>query len=125
MGADPRLIVALDLPTVGEADTLVERLGGQVSFYKVGLELLATGGMALAKRLTGSGLSVFAGHPPGQLHAARGQQLQPDLVEAHLVAQPLDQGLGLADGRHVQGDDQAGVGGHGEASGVVSPRSQG
>ena len=60
MGADPRLIVALDLPTVGEADTLVERLGGQVSFYKVGLELLATGGMALAKRLTGEGLSVFA-----------------------------------------------------------------
>ena len=60
MGADPRLIVALDLPTVGEAEALVERLGGQVSFYKVGLELLATGGMALAKRLTGEGLSVFA-----------------------------------------------------------------
>ena len=60
MGADPRLIVALDLPTVDEAEALVERLGGQVSFYKVGLELLATGGMALAKRLTGEGLSVFA-----------------------------------------------------------------
>ena len=60
MPADPRLIVALDVPTVGEAETLVGRLGDQVSFYKVGLELLATGGMELARRLTGQGLSVFA-----------------------------------------------------------------
>lgn len=60
MPADPRLIVALDLPTIGEAEALVERLGDQVGFYKVGLELLATGGMELAKRLTRSGLSVFA-----------------------------------------------------------------
>ena len=60
MPADPRLIVALDLPTAAEAEALVERLGDHVSFYKVGLELLATEGMALAKRLTASGLSVFA-----------------------------------------------------------------
>ncbi|HEY5409333.1 MAG TPA: orotidine-5'-phosphate decarboxylase [Caulobacteraceae bacterium] len=60
MTADPRLIVALDVQSVGEADALIARLGDQVGVYKVGLELLATQGMALAKRLTGSGLSVFA-----------------------------------------------------------------
>ena len=60
MPADPRLIVALDLPTAAEAETLVDRLGDQVCFYKVGLELLATEGMTLARRLTVSGRSVFA-----------------------------------------------------------------
>ena len=60
MPADPRLIVALDVPTVAEAEALVERLGDSVGFYKIGLELLATGGMALARRLTDQGLSVFA-----------------------------------------------------------------
>jgi orotidine-5'-phosphate decarboxylase len=59
MTADPRLIVALDLPTVGEARALAEGLGEAVSFYKVGLELLATGGMALARELRGQGKQVF------------------------------------------------------------------
>jgi len=60
MPADPRLIVALDVPTVAEAEALVDLLGDSVSFYKIGLELLATGGMELARRLSGSGLGVFA-----------------------------------------------------------------
>lgn len=60
MPADPRLIVALDVPSVAEAEALVERIGDAASFYKVGLELMATGGMELARRLTGQGLSVFA-----------------------------------------------------------------
>ncbi|AAU92623.1 MULTISPECIES: orotidine-5'-phosphate decarboxylase [Methylococcus] len=38
-----RLIMALDLPDVSEAKTLVERLGDAVSFYKVGLELFMSG----------------------------------------------------------------------------------
>ena len=57
--ADPRLIVALDLPTVDEARALAERIGDAVSFYKVGLELFATGGMALARELKGEGKQVF------------------------------------------------------------------
>lgn len=60
MTADPRLIAALDAPTAGEAEALVERLEGAVSVYKIGLELLASDGMALARRLTGQGLKVFA-----------------------------------------------------------------
>ncbi len=60
MTADPRLIVALDVPTVAEAEALVHRLEGAVSFYKIGLELMASGGMGMARALSESGLSVFA-----------------------------------------------------------------
>jgi orotidine-5'-phosphate decarboxylase len=56
---DSRLIVALDLPTRAEAESLVERLGDAVSFYKIGLQLLATGGMAMAADLTKRGRRVF------------------------------------------------------------------
>jgi orotidine-5'-phosphate decarboxylase len=51
--------VALDLPTTVEARVLVTELGDAVSFYKVGLELLATDGMALARELKGAGKQVF------------------------------------------------------------------
>ena len=58
--ADPRLIVPLDVPTVAEARALVEALGETVSFYKVGLELFATGGgMTLAQELKAKGKQVF------------------------------------------------------------------
>jgi orotidine-5'-phosphate decarboxylase len=60
MTADPRLIAALDVPTGREAETMVERLGEAVSFYKIGLELLATEGMTMAGRLTRQGRRVFA-----------------------------------------------------------------
>jgi orotidine-5'-phosphate decarboxylase len=57
---DPRLIVPLDLPSVGEARSMVETLGEAVSFYKVGLELFAGGeGMALARELKAAGKQVF------------------------------------------------------------------
>lgn len=57
--ADPRLIVPLDLPTVAEARAIVDGLGDAVSFYKVGLELFATGGMDYARELKASGKQVF------------------------------------------------------------------
>ena len=57
--ADPRLIVPLDVPTADEARALVAALGDTVSFYKVGLELLATDGMALAHELKTQGKQVF------------------------------------------------------------------
>lgn len=59
MTADPRLIVPLDLPTVEEARDMVERLGDAVSFYKIGLELLASDGMTLARELKASGKQIF------------------------------------------------------------------
>jgi orotidine-5'-phosphate decarboxylase len=57
--ADPRLIVALDLPTIGEARDLVEQIGDAVSFYKIGLQLLAGHGMSLAGELRDQGRQVF------------------------------------------------------------------
>jgi orotidine-5'-phosphate decarboxylase len=60
LSADPRLIVALDLPSRADAEAMVERLGDAVSFYKIGLQLLASGGMAMAKDLKTRGRQVFA-----------------------------------------------------------------
>ena len=54
-----RLIVALDVATVAEAETLVTALGDSVSFYKIGLELAFCGGLALAERLIDRGKKVF------------------------------------------------------------------
>jgi len=59
MPADPRLIAALDVPTVAEAQALTERIGDAVSFYKVGLQLLASDGAAFAKALRREGHGVF------------------------------------------------------------------
>ena len=57
--SDPRLICALDFPTTDEARALTERLGEAVEFYKVGLQLFATDGMALARDLKADGKQVF------------------------------------------------------------------
>ena len=57
--AKDRLIVALDMPTVEEAERLIATLGDAVSFYKVGLELLFAGGLDLARALKGEGKHVF------------------------------------------------------------------
>ena len=57
--ADPRLIVALDVPTTGQAGSIVEAVGDAVSFYKIGLQLLPVGGMELCRRLKGAGKDVF------------------------------------------------------------------
>jgi len=57
--ADPRLIVALDVPTTDQAWLIVEAVGDAVSFYKIGLQLLPVGGMDLCRRLKGAGKDVF------------------------------------------------------------------
>ena len=40
---EERLIMALDVPSIGEAQALVEELGDSVVFYKVGMELFMSG----------------------------------------------------------------------------------
>lgn len=57
--ADPRLILALDLPDRAQAEAMVETLGDAVAFYKIGLQLLAGGGMEMAKDLKRRGRQVF------------------------------------------------------------------
>jgi orotidine-5'-phosphate decarboxylase len=49
--ADDRLIVALDVPNVVAGLALAETLGEDVSFYKIGLGMLTSGGFALANEL--------------------------------------------------------------------------
>ncbi|MEM5470913.1 orotidine-5'-phosphate decarboxylase [Hoeflea sp. AS60] len=56
---DPRLIVALDVPTVAEAEALVERIGDNAMFYKIGYQLAFAGGFTLARDLKASGRKVF------------------------------------------------------------------
>ena len=54
-----RLIVALDLPSVEAAESVVARLGEAVSFYKIGYQLAFAGGLGLAQRLVDTGNQVF------------------------------------------------------------------
>lgn len=44
MNNQERLIFALDVPEVADAKALVNQLGDAVGFYKIGMELLMTGG---------------------------------------------------------------------------------
>jgi orotidine-5'-phosphate decarboxylase len=53
------IIVALDVESAAEARALVARLGGSVSFYKVGMELYAAAGMDFVRELLGQGKEVF------------------------------------------------------------------
>jgi orotidine-5'-phosphate decarboxylase len=58
---DPRerLIVALDVPSVREAEALVARLGESVSFYKIGYQLAFAGGIDFARVLASAGKQIF------------------------------------------------------------------
>lgn len=59
MSSARRIIVALDFPTVEEAEAIVDRLGDAGQSYKLGLELLTATGPALATRLVAEGKDVF------------------------------------------------------------------
>ena len=58
---DPRerLIVALDVSSVAEAEALVARLGASVVFYKIGYQLGFAGGLDFARALADTGKQVF------------------------------------------------------------------
>ncbi len=56
-----RLIFALDVPDAARARALIETLGDEVTFYKLGLELFLSGGyFELVDELKVSGKKVFA-----------------------------------------------------------------
>lgn len=55
-----RILVALDVPTLAQAESLVEQLGPHVGGFKVGLELLtAAGAPQVVERLRGNGRPIF------------------------------------------------------------------
>ena len=56
-----RLIFALDVPSLEDAQTLISKLGGSVEFYKLGLEVFLSGHyFELMAELKGKGKKVFA-----------------------------------------------------------------
>ena len=58
---DPRdrMIVALDLPSVTDAQAMIGKLGGSVTFYKIGMELVYAGGLDLVRQISSNGKKVF------------------------------------------------------------------
>jgi orotidine-5'-phosphate decarboxylase len=59
VNAADRLIVALDLPDAHSGAEMVRRIGHAATFYKIGLGMLTTGGLALAMELKDHGKRVF------------------------------------------------------------------
>jgi orotidine-5'-phosphate decarboxylase len=59
LDARERLIVALDLPSVKAAETIVSKLGDSVRFYKVGYQLAYAGGLPFVVDLIAAGKQVF------------------------------------------------------------------
>jgi len=53
------IIVALDVESAAEARSLVQRLGGSIDFYKVGMELYAAAGMEFVHELRALGKDIF------------------------------------------------------------------
>lgn len=53
------LIVALDVPSLPEAEAVAVRLGDSVTFYKIGLELFCATGPEVVARIKGRGKRVF------------------------------------------------------------------
>ena len=54
-----RLIVALDFSTPGEALRMVDDLGGDIRFFKIGLQLYTAAGPEIVRRVGASGAKVF------------------------------------------------------------------
>ncbi|WP_425410667.1 orotidine-5'-phosphate decarboxylase [Hyphococcus sp.] len=54
-----RLIIALDLPSAEKAENIIDALGDEGTFYKIGYQLMPVGGIDLARRLNGQGKKVF------------------------------------------------------------------
>ena len=57
--ARDRLIVALDFPTAPQALDLVRDLSGEVSFFKIGLQLYTAAGPEIALAVAATGAQVF------------------------------------------------------------------
>jgi orotidine-5'-phosphate decarboxylase len=54
-----RLFIPLDVPDVARAEALVARIGHDAACYKIGLELIFGGGLALAQNLRRAGKQIF------------------------------------------------------------------
>jgi len=57
--ARERLIIALDVPDIQEAERIVAEIGEDACFYKIGYQLVFAGGLSLARDLIAEGKQVF------------------------------------------------------------------
>lgn len=59
MKTSDRLIIALDVPTIDEAENIVSQIDGAASFYKIGHQLAFAGGLEFARDLVNDGKQIF------------------------------------------------------------------
>ncbi|KQS65381.1 orotidine 5'-phosphate decarboxylase [Rhizobium sp. Leaf371] len=57
--ARDRLIIGLDVPTIAEAQGIVDAIGDEGRFYKIGYQLVFAGGLDFAQDLAASGKKIF------------------------------------------------------------------
>ena len=57
--ARDRLIIGLDVPTIAEAQGIVDAIGDEGRFYKIGYQLVFAGGLDFARDLAASGKKIF------------------------------------------------------------------
>ncbi|HEY0791631.1 MAG TPA: orotidine-5'-phosphate decarboxylase [Chthoniobacterales bacterium] len=57
--AKDKIILALDVPSRSDALRLVDQLGGEVRWFKIGLQLFCAEGPAFVRELRGAGANVF------------------------------------------------------------------
>jgi len=116
MTPEERLIVALDVPSRGDADALAGQLSSCVRWFKIGLELYSAEGPALVRDYTAAGRKVFVdlklhdipatvGRATARLahlgaglltvHAAGGRAMMEAAVEAAAAGSAKDTPLGI------------------------------
>jgi orotidine-5'-phosphate decarboxylase len=59
VNARERIIVALDVPTAREALNLIDQLGSEISFFKIGLQLYTASGPEIVRNVLASGAKTF------------------------------------------------------------------
>jgi len=57
--SEDRLIIALDVPRIEEANEIINTIGDAGRFFKIGYQLMPLGGLDLAQKLTTDGKKVF------------------------------------------------------------------
>jgi len=103
LDARERLIVALDVPSVTMAETMVTRLGDSVWFYKIGYQLAFAGGLSFAADLIAAGKQIFLDlklHDIGNT-VARGVESVAQLGASFLTVHAYPQTMKAAvEGKH-------------------------
>lgn len=110
MKPQDRLIVALDVPSVEEASSLVQKLGDSIHFYKIGYHLGFSGGLDLARQLISQNKKVFLDfklHDIGNTVEAGVlslAQMGASLVTVHAYPQTMQAAMRGKQKAGVQGD---------------------